>query len=514
MQHIQKNSTLPVFQAENVVPIKDSAQTTMLITFPDIHEQGKSTTKKNSKPGSLFYLLNHYQFDYIVLFLFPHLAPNKENLITLLQQAAPHSKVQFIDCTEFTKINAIDLATYLQYKICEIRPNYLEQRLSVCLGGFVYISLQAAVLNLCMLGTLSCRLIMVRPVRRLSSSLSMFDEVDFCVQQPVVQKDEDETLADHIKIAKQFGIVGIESLKNNLDMCKYLAPTLFPILILGETGTGKGLFAKYIHALSARPEDIFVEINCAAIPDTLVESVLFGHKKGSFTGAVSDQAGKFVQANGGTLFLDEIGDMPMATQAKILKVLEDGYVDVLGSRNPVKVNVKIIAATNCNLQEKIEEGTFRADLYYRLQVGEIILPSLKERPQDIREIALQSLQRFNKTSPLPKLLTSTALMALEQYPWKGNIRELDMTLKRALLVSPKNIIEPSDIFPKKNQSSSKNPTHTWIPGTPIESLLRQIRDNAFAQALEISAGNQSAAARLLGVTHQAMNQFIKRKNTN
>ncbi len=482
----------------------------MLIAFPDVHDPFINVESQQMRLGPVSSLLSVNTYDYVVLFLFPELFIDHKSLLEHIKKSAPKTHIQVIDCSSFLGGDPMDMIVYLRGKLEEISPNYREHNVSVCLG-MTYINLHAAVLNLCLHGELPCKLITVRPVYALSSPIAQFEEINFYKPKNALE-EENRFQEKHIKVAMDMGIVGHESMKNTLDVCAFLAPTPYPILILGETGVGKGLFAKYVHALSERNKETFIEVNCAAIPENLVESVLFGHKKGSFTGAVANQSGKFVQANGGTLFLDEIGDMPMPTQAKILKVLEDGLVDVIGSEKPVKVDVKIIAATNCDLQERIKEGKFRSDLYFRLNVGEITIPPLNERRGDIRALAEQILVRFNKSVPFSKMLTNTAFEALEQHEWKGNVRELEMVLKRALTVNHNLILTPSDIFPQEPFVEASVYRPHWEPGVPIDEYLRAIKESAFEHALEISHGNQSAAARLLGVSHQAINQFLKKKH--
>ncbi len=491
---------------------KNSLKKRTLIAFPDMQDPYYYAIDQSQRHGPLTFLLNHYQYDYIVLFLFSHLAPNKEDLLAYMKKSKQKAEILWIDCFDFSGTKSTEMLEFLRTKLAQIQLNIHEQDVDVCLGGaFAFLVLHTAVMKLRTSGELPCRLIQVRPERTIFSSLSHFEEIDFaCLDNDVSQKEKHS--AEHIKLASKLGIVGTHTLKNTLDACAFLAPTPFPVLILGETGTGKGLLAKYIHALSGRPENAFVEVNCAAIPENLVESVLFGHKKGSFTGAVTDMVGKFVQANGGTLFLDEIGDMPLAAQAKILKVLEDGLIDILGSDTPTKVDVKIIAATNHNLKQRIIEEKFRADLYYRISVGEICIPPLRERTQDIRDIALQMVQRINQSMPFSRILTNAALEALTKHEWKGNVRELDIVLKKALLLSSELIIGPEDIFPQEDYATHNQYSNEWEPGIGISQYIQNIRINAFEKALQMTNGNQSAAARLLQVPQQSVNKFVKDKN--
>ena len=214
------------------------------------------------------------------------------------------------------------------------------------------------------------------------------------------------------------------------------APTNATVLIQGESGVGKELVARTIHRNSLRSRERFVQVNCAAIPEELIESELFGHEKGSFTGATEKQIGKFEQADRGTIFLDEVGDMSAKTQAKVLRVLQEGEVERLGSARTIKVDVRVIAATNKNLEEEIEKGHFREDLYFRLAVIPIHVPPLRERPEDIPPLVRHYMDYFSReNNARPKRITPAALDALQRYRWKGNIRELRNTVERLIIMT-------------------------------------------------------------------------------
>ena len=224
------------------------------------------------------------------------------------------------------------------------------------------------------------------------------------------------------------------------------APTNATVLITGESGVGKELVARTIHRNSLRSRERFVQVNCAAIPEELIESELFGHEKGSFTGATEKQVGKFEQADRGTIFLDEVGDMSAKTQAKVLRVLQEGEVERLGSARTTKVDVRVIAATNKKLEEEIEKGHFREDLYFRLAVIPIHVPPLRERPEDIAVLCVTTWSTSAaRTTSGPKRLTSAALDALGRYRWKGNVRELRNTVERLNIMTSGDTIDVADL---------------------------------------------------------------------
>jgi two-component system nitrogen regulation response regulator NtrX len=231
-----------------------------------------------------------------------------------------------------------------------------------------------------------------------------------------------------------------------LERIDKVAATPARVLITGENGTGKELVARAIHRGSPLARKAFVEVNCAAIPSELIESELFGHMKGSFTGAVADRAGKFEQADGGTLFLDEIGDMALSAQAKVLRVLQDGVVTRIGGSKPTQVTVRVIAATNKDLEQEIAEGRFREDLYYRLNVVPIVVPPLRERREDIEPLVVHFLQQFAQRDGLPRRdISDAALERLTELEWAGNVRELRNTIERLVILASGPQIAVADV---------------------------------------------------------------------
>ncbi len=274
-------------------------------------------------------------------------------------------------------------------------------------------------------------------------------------------------------------------------------PTTGRVLIYGESGTGKELVARALHGSSPRRDAPFVEVNCAAIPEELIESELFGHRKGSFAGANEDKAGKFEKANGGTLFLDEVGDMSLKTQSKVLRLLDENRVQPIGSNHPVKVDVRVIAATNKQLDEEITRNTFREDLFYRLNVIPFYVPALRERTEDIPIIAAHFLAEFcEEYGRKQKEFTAPAMEVLRQYPWPGNVRELKNLVERLVIVCPSEEIEPQHLPPEVFRGASKS------PHKPYESLqeARSAYEREFVlRKLEESRWNMTKAAQALGL---------------
>jgi two-component system response regulator PilR (NtrC family) len=366
-------------------------------------------------------------------------------------------------------------------------------------------------------GEIPAHILHIRPPRFVSKDRPLVSEVDLTSPDfPLVRAHigEIETPYDIPEdldtVVQQLGIVGDHPrMRKALEYGATLALSAVPILLLGETGTGKELFARCIHRLSGRPSERFVPINCAALPQDLVESMLFGHKKGAFAGTVRDQDGKFQAADGGTLFLDELAELPLPTQAKLLRVLQDGVIESLGARSSSHVDVRVIAATNRDLKLAIQQKEFREDLYYRLNVGEIHLPPLRERRSDIPKIALHVLDRVNAGLRKPRQLAPSALSRLQSHSWPGNVRDLENVIERSLRLATKDVLEADDLLISEPITATDPLARLPEPGAgfSLEEYLASARKQLILRALEMTNGNQSAAARLLGISPQAIHKF-------
>jgi two-component system, NtrC family, response regulator AtoC len=301
------------------------------------------------------------------------------------------------------------------------------------------------------------------------------------------------------------------SMRGVLDAVERVAPASAGVLIRGESGTGKELVARRIHDLSDRTRGPFVAVNCAAIPDTLVESELFGHRRGAFTGADRDRPGKFRQADGGTLFLDEVGDMALAAQAKLLRVLQEGTVEPLGGADPVPVDVRVLAATHRDLKALAAEGKFREDLLFRLRVVEIELPPLRERDGDVLLLA----RHFLAASPRGLTLSPETERALLSYPWPGNVRELANAIERATIFCRGTVVQPDDL-PQEIRGAERTADgwrFDWQPGDDFQTAKKKLIDrferSILTQALAAHGGNISQAARSLGLHRQSLQQKLQ-----
>lgn len=313
------------------------------------------------------------------------------------------------------------------------------------------------------------------------------------------------------------GIIGqSDEMTRVFDLIERVAPSDTTVLITGETGTGKGLAARAIHRHSGRNAHPFVSINCGAIPENLLESELFGHVKGAFTGAVASKTGKFEQADNGTIFLDEIGDMSPDLQVKILRVLEENEFEPVGGSRTVKVNIRVIAATHRDLEDRVEKGEFREDLYYRLYVIPITMPALKHRSADIPLLAGHFLHRFNEKNRLHiPGFSDDAMGAMKHYGWPGNVRELKNLVERLVVLKQDGMIEAFDL-PPKLRAAAREPS----PGLPVVELtdeglslntaISEFEKALILQSLEKSNWVKKRAAKLLNLKRTTLVEKIKR----
>ena len=281
-----------------------------------------------------------------------------------------------------------------------------------------------------------------------------------------------------------------------LELCKRVAPTKATLLIQGESGTGKELFARFVHRHSQRNQGFYIAVNCASLPESLLESELFGHEKGAFTGAVGKKLGKFELAHRGTILLDEISEMNTLLQAKILRVLQENEVDRIGGRQPIPVDIRVIATTNRNLETCIEKGEFREDLYYRLNVISMKLPPLRERTDDIELLAQYFLKQFSEIHGKPMhSLSENALSWLKKQEWRGNVRELKNTIERAVLISSERVLTLQDF----GSEELVNPEENLAEDSSTLSL-RNMEKKLIFRALEKTKGNRTHAAKILGIS--------------
>jgi two-component system response regulator PilR (NtrC family) len=339
------------------------------------------------------------------------------------------------------------------------------------------------------------------------------DEIKLVIEKSINRKKlqrENVSLKKQLQGANSFDnfIGNSESIVKLKKLVRRISQTDSTVLVLGESGTGKDLISKAIHHHSPRCGGPFVNINCAALPENLLESELFGHKKGSFTGAIRDKDGLFKVADGGTFFLDEVGNTSLSIQVKLLKVLEDKKITPVGETKPIDVDVRLIAATNSDLEEEVKSGRFRADLFYRLNVIPINIPALRERLEDIEILALHFISKFcQKVNITEKKLSRESLVLLKKYLWPGNVRELENTIERAVLLNRTDILEPSD-FPEK--LSEDNQVATVSEANPINPTLESIEKAYIHFVMTQTGGKKTKAAKILGIDTSTLYRKIER----
>jgi len=339
--------------------------------------------------------------------------------------------------------------------------------------------------------------------------------------------DENEYLREEIRLRyRPEHVVWVSGAMEELvNMAVRLAPTRATVLIEGETGTGKELIAHLIHEHSPRAGAPFIRVNCAALPESLLESELFGHVRGAFTGATRDRKGRFEAADGGTIFLDEIGDVSRKLQVRLLRVLQEREIERVGEHTPRRIDVRVIAATNRDLEEEVERGRFRQDLYYRLNVAYLRIPPLRERPEDILPLAEYFLDRYNRENlKSVERFSPEAIEMLRNYQWPGNVRELQNCIEKAVILAPGPEITP-DLLPSAVAAATRDTPRgdadlkafvrqllDGVPDASQKGLYRETKDQfdraLFSLVLERTGGNQLAASRLLGINRNTLHKRL------
>jgi two-component system, NtrC family, response regulator HydG len=332
----------------------------------------------------------------------------------------------------------------------------------------------------------------------------------------VVRKalEKQELMAENIELRRMLKeggskemIVGrSEVMRQTLETARQVAQSRATVLLTGESGTGKEVFANAIHRWSDRAGKPLIKLSCAAIPETLLEAELFGYEKGAFTGAVNRRRGRFEAAHGGTLFLDEVGEMPLTVQVKLLRVIQEGVFERLGSNVPIEVNVRLMGATNADLEQMVSEGTFREDLYYRLNVINIEVPPLRARSGDVELLASEFLKRANEANNKDLAgFTPAAAEALERYSWPGNVRELENCVERSAVLSRGDLIDV-DVLPQPVLLGRRTSNAVTIPvGTP----LREAEMELIRATLDSTGGDKETAAKILGIASRTIYRKIK-----
>lgn len=346
-----------------------------------------------------------------------------------------------------------------------------------------------------------------------------FDELRIIVEKAV---EKVALLSENVYLKKALrekyefaNIIGnSQPMQQLFSRMKKIIKTDSTVLILGESGTGKELVAKAIHFNGPRRERPFIAVNCSAIPDNLLESELFGHARGAFTGAVKEKVGKFEAANLGTIFLDEIGTLPMHLQTKLLRVLQEQEVERVGSNRPIKLDVRVISATNVNLEEEVHRGHFREDLFYRLNVIPVVIPPLRERIDDILPLTRHFLEKNCRAMQRPIMhLEKEALEALELYPWNGNVRELENIMERIVALTDGDLIGLSDLpsnIVKNYQERGAPPTNVTPSGIDMVQAICEVERRMINDALQLAGGVKAKAAQMLSINRTTLVEKMRR----
>jgi DNA-binding NtrC family response regulator len=355
-------------------------------------------------------------------------------------------------------------------------------------------------------------------LRKESLAFELRPVVESALQTQEDRRSADQPAAEMPKHDGRVKMIGISrALQEVFKLVGRVAKSDAPVLIAGESGTGKELVAKAVHEYSPRRQKEMITINCGAIPENLLESELFGHEKGSFTGAIARRAGRFEQADGGTLFLDEIGDMPLSIQVKLLRVLQDGSFSRVGANETLTTDVRIVAATHKNLVEEVAAGRFREDLYYRLNVVEIKIPALRERLEDIPLLAEYFLQRITRKNGMARIrISAEAIATLQAHHWPGNVRELENTIARACALASSSILLPADIplasSPRKSPAGFMAALDQLINAAPTDTdLLDWISREISKRILERADGDLKEAANTLRLPISDLRKLLAAK---
>lgn len=485
-----------------------------------------SRTKKRMA-GPILTLLRHMgtkqKFDVIELFFTNDGAEMKEKASGVEKtvcQMYPAMKVNFqpVDLPDPTSYRAI------MSKLRQCHRVIVEKYCAA--DYFIYLSpgtpqMQSSWLLLVASGEISAKLLQMRDPEQQKEGQSALEEIDpqsnwfprvfverhDLIVSPSINPDEFEQAREAAQLHGSQG-----TLQYIHDSVAKAAQTDASFLISGESGTGKEVLAKFIHKMSPRKKHDFVSVNCAALPENLIESELFGYVKGAFTGAYKDKAGLFKRADNGTLFLDEIGDMPLNVQVKILRAIEEREIRPVGGLAAIKVDVRIIAATNQNLPQFIREKKFRNDLFYRLNRIPIVLKPLRERRQDIGILAKHFINKYNRATGVQKVLTPESIQVLCNRSWPGNIRELDNVLERAHIYADGEKIEPCHLDEEPDSASGAFSLPSFEDGFDVRDHLARYRTAIYQKALK-EAKNDAEAAHLLGITQVMVSKFKKKSLT-
>jgi transcriptional regulator with PAS, ATPase and Fis domain len=499
-----------------------SAAMRILLTFTGFHDPFvPSAVEGEMDTGPVLSVAADRPFDHIYLFCTPRLVERTEETRKAILARHKKTEVTILEVPLKDPTNYLGILRQLRTHFSKINAANPGAQYSIAVSSGTP-HMHACWILLAASGEIPARILQATPqefvaegksrVKEIDLTQSAFPQITRSLREAPHEVDDDEAL---MQACRELGIVGQDSsfMRALREAAVYAQYDDVHVLLLGETGCGKEYFAQLIHHLSSRAGRAFVTVNCGSIPENLVESQLFGHKRGAFTGASTDQQGKFKAADGGLIFLDELGELPLSSQAKLLRVLEAGEIEPVGMHKPVKINVKVIAATNRDLKAMVAAGTFRQDLYQRFG-SSVNIPSLRQRRTDIVPLALHILNGWNTKHQKQRRLSADALTALCQHPWPGNVRELRKVITQsAMLCSSKSISMDDLRFDDHSMSSQAlhlpEPEHGFI----LTKFLDDAKNKLIDRALEKTNQTQARAAKLLGITPQAVSQHLKARDS-
>lgn len=495
------------------------SETAVLLSFTGFQDpySSKGPVAGSRQQGPILSLLAARRFTEVILLSNPTTVQNMEETAKAIAGLHPSVKVETHPLSLTDPTDYFAILSSLRELFPRIAGERENARYFVATASGTP-QMHAAWVLLAAGGEIPARLLHVRPPQFVTGSAPLVSEVD--LSRPEFPKVrwrafrelslESDFEADPKGILGEFGVVGDDpAFLKALETAALAAGFNEPVLILGENGTGKELIALLAHSLSHRSSKPLVTVNCAAIPRDLAESILFGHRKGAFTGATADQKGKFELADGGTLFLDEVAELSPEVQAKLLRAVEKHEIEPLGRGGTVKVDVRLITATNRPLEEEVRKGAFRQDLYFRLKGVTIDIPPLRRRRADIAKLAIHFLDEFARQNDLDRVFAPEALAKLQSHPWPGNVRELQRLVRATAIKCRAKEIRPEHVELGEG-FGGPDALPDPHPGFSIEDYLREVREKLFRRALDIAGRNQSEAARLLGISPAAVSKFLKR----
>ena len=491
----------------------------VLMTFTGFHDPFASADGLATS-GPVLTVLSERSFEKVVLFTTPRLSEVSAKTREEIASRYPGTEVTVMDVPLQDPTNYSSIIGYVRKHFKTIQQHCPEAEYFIGIASGTP-QIHACWLMLVVSGEIPGTILQTTPPQFVKEGGKLTKEVDLSGRQfpkIVIRADVQRIKegGDPVQEARsEIGIIGDDPAfeKALHEAAVYAGYDDIHMLLLGETGTGKECFTQLVHRLSGRSRGPLITVNCSSIPSELVESHLFGHKKGSFTGANSDQEGKFKAADGGILFLDELGELPLSAQAKLLRALEYSEIEPVGQNKPIKVNVRVIAATNRNVREMISKEQFREDLYQRFGAT-VTIPPLRQRRTDIPALALFLIEQWNKRHRKQCSLTGKALTCLARQPWVGNVRELRRVITQSAMLSDKVSIGEEDLrfeIPVSSDALAAVPEPE--PGFELSPYLERLKSEIVNRALEKEGGTQAKAARLLGWSPQALNQYLKSRKT-